>query len=619
MVESGLISVTVIAQVKSAGSETENLHSRGWQRLAKLAEQISFGAAFGLLVHARRNEKDWTIGDLAEFVFSDRADPRAKSNETEISRLENGHIDRPQHKTVRRYTKALDIKADDVETLRASTKDPDAGKMAALSKHLTQIPQAQQARESGISETALINLVRPIAEDVEDMGTALIELTRAVEIAVRVQAEGRITSNHGDFVDEVLRRVAELARNGDYADAADEIEQALSREEAESQARKLRLLDSQVELAILARDPAATAARLVRKADTRAGGRADLPALRSLAIEWRDRGRDKGLNFDLEVAIALDHLNLPRTSTAEERGYVLNDLGTALGTLGEREPGTARLEQAVTAYTDALQELTRDRVPLDWAMTQNNLGNALRTLGEREPGTARLEQAVIAFTDALQERTRDRVPLDWAMTQNNLGNALSILGQREPGTARLEQAVNAYTDALQERTRDRVPLDWAATQNNLGNALKTLGEREPGTARLEQAVTAYTDALQERTRDRVPLNWAMTQNNLGTALSTLGQREPGTARLEPAVTAYNNALQERTRDRVPLDWAITHFNLTSVELAFFDKTGDAAHLDRAQVHLDNARAVFEQARAGQYLNMTAAIQAEIDTSRAAGP
>ena len=100
-----------------------------------------------------------------------------------------------------------------------------------------------------------------------------------------------------------------------------------------------------------------------------------------------------------------------------------------------------------------------------------------------------------AYRAALEERTRERVPLDWAMTQNNLGVALWTLGERESGTARLEEAVAAYRAALEERTRERVPLDWAKTQNNLGNALRTLGERESGTARLEQAVAAYRAAL----------------------------------------------------------------------------------------------------------------------------
>ena len=80
-------------------------------------------------------------------------------------------------------------------------------------------------------------------------------------------------------------------------------------------------------------------------------------------------------------------------------------------------------------YTEALKEYTRERVPLDWAATQNNLGVALTTLGERESGTERLEQAVAAYTEALKEYTRERVPLDWAATQNNLGAALTTLGR----------------------------------------------------------------------------------------------------------------------------------------------------------------------------------------------
>jgi tetratricopeptide (TPR) repeat protein len=89
-------------------------------------------------------------------------------------------------------------------------------------------------------------------------------------------------------------------------------------------------------------------------------------------------------------------------------------------------------------------------------MTQNNLGAALQTLGARESGTARLEEAVAAYRAALKERTQERVPLQWAMTQMNLGNALSSLGEREIGTARLEEAVSAYREALKEYTQDRV-------------------------------------------------------------------------------------------------------------------------------------------------------------------
>src|SRR5205085_7058797 len=89
----------------------------------------------------------------------------------------------------------------------------------------------------------------------------------------------------------------------------------------------------------------------------------------------------------------------------------------------------------------------------------------------RETRTWQRGRAAERYRNALQERTRERAPLDWAMTQNNLGTALGALGGRESGTGRLEEAVEDYRAALQERTRERAPLDCATTQTNLGAAL----------------------------------------------------------------------------------------------------------------------------------------------------
>jgi len=102
--------------------------------------------------------------------------------------------------------------------------------------------------------------------------------------------------------------------------------------------------------------------------------------------------------------------------------------------LASGEYGTARLEEAIAAYHEALKEWTREQVPLDWAMTQNNLGGTLIGLGERDNGTVHLEEAIAACRNALKERTRTKVPLDWAQTQNNLGIALQKLGEKKNET-----------------------------------------------------------------------------------------------------------------------------------------------------------------------------------------
>ena len=53
-----------------------------------------------------------------------------------------------------------------------------------------------------------------------------------------------------------------------------------------------------------------------------------------------------------------------------------------------------------------------------------------RDTGTGDGGTARLEQAVAPYRAAQQERTRERAPLDWAMTKANLALALTALAER---------------------------------------------------------------------------------------------------------------------------------------------------------------------------------------------
>ncbi|MCA3444768.1 MAG: tetratricopeptide repeat protein [Rhodobacter sp.] len=413
------------------------------------------------------------------------------------------------------------------------------------------------------AELILALAERYLPEPTSDFMAAYRGIKAALLEYDRMRAEPALPANTGDQINALLERLDALNNTGSFDDGAKLL--ATAREAARDRIDRetselLRLLDRTVLQSRFRNKPDEAAAALVEKL------RLNTPpslfkALRGLWDEWYIRGRDGGMNFEAEVAIHLAQAILSNATGPDQRGTALNVLGNALRALGQREAGTARLEQAVEAYRAALTERTQDRVPLQWAITQMNLGTALLFLGRREAGTARLEEAVAAYRAALTEFKQDRVPLDWATTQMNLGNALSTLGEREEGTALLEQAVDAFRAALTELTQNRVPLEWAATQNSLGLVLSQLGVREGGTERLEEAVEAFHAALTEYRQDRVPLDWARTQMNLGNALAALGEFEEGTALLEQTVEAYRAGLTEVTQDRVPLDWATAQNNL----------------------------------------------------------
>ncbi|MGB9367040.1 MAG: DUF4062 domain-containing protein [Xanthobacteraceae bacterium] len=410
----------------------------------------------------------------------------------------------------------------------------------------------KKAERGGLEREIVLQLAKRLKpDDVLDFDRAVAELENAITIALDAIARGRRGSNEGKFVNDVLKSVAAHTQAGENQRAAEELDDALkeldAREEDQRENLKrsrLTLLEAGIEQDILRRDALSAASRVNHSVAVKHPDDAIVrfAALRKRRDEFYVEGRDKGVNFSLDIAIEIARRTIEIARDGDQRGIALNDLGIALKALGERESGAARLDEAVATYREALTERTRKRAPLDWAVTQNNLGNALRALGERESGTARLDEAVAAYREALTERTRELVPHDWAMTQNNLGNALRALGERESGTARLDEAVAAFREALAEWTRELVPLQWAMTQHNLGNALAKLGERESGTARLHEAVVAYREALTERTRKRVPLDWAMSTGDQGVALMHLSDRRGDAAMAATAVNQIDQAL-----------------------------------------------------------------------------
>ena len=176
-------------------------------------------------------------------------------------------------------------------------------------------------------------------------------------------------------------------------------------------------------------------------------------------------------------------------------------------------------------------------------MTQNNLGTALQTLGERESGTARLEEAVAAYRAALEEGRAS-------------GFRSNGRRRRTISAMRSERSASGRAGRRGSRRRSRpIARRWrngrASGFRSMGDDAEqsrrcapTLGERESGTARLEEAVAAYRAALEEWTRERVPLDWAEdAAQSRRTAFAALAKRQESAALLEEALASMRGAVE----------------------------------------------------------------------------
>jgi hypothetical protein len=115
---------------------------------------------------------------------------------------------------------------------------------------------------------------------------------------------------------------------------------------------------------------------------------------------------------------------------------------------------------------------------------------------------------VAAYQSAVEEQTRERVPLDWAMTQTNLGNALQVLGARE---GRHGAGWRRRWHPTGRRWREITRRAGAAP---VGDDTDEPRQRAPGArfargghgARLEEAVAAF-DAFLTAVASALPEAW----------------------------------------------------------------------------------------------------------------
>lgn len=258
--------------------------------------------------------------------------------------------------------------------------------------------------------------------------------------------------------------------------------------------------------------------------------------------------------------------NLPHDLTTRERASIEMCYGNAVATLAFQR-GTADLYHvAVQTYLAALEQLSKDDNPIDWALTQKHMAASLQAIAERTDGEEILTQAAEALEACLEVFRRETYPVQWASAQSRLGLVLYKLDLKSGDSETLKKSLAAFQAALQFFTRSNYPARWADVMNNFSQAAQVLGEQLHSPEVLEKAVTACIGALEIRRKENGPLLWAATQNNLGSALFLLGKMTEDEGQLEGAAMAFDQALGVYTEFNAERLASVAKKNLSRVRM-----------------------------------------------------
>lgn len=251
-------------------------------------------------------------------------------------------------------------------------------------------------------------------------------------------------------------------------------------------------------------------------------------------------------------------VNDPRKSagwSADTRARMNLILGIANRTSGVERKSKDSLNAAVAYFQRTLNDWTRDRDPLEWAMTQRNLADALGQLFGLDWHDAPLHPAMTAYQNALAIYQSRSDRLDSAHVQLGLASGYEIIGRYEPGRENVSRAVDHYRAAIDGFDPHTYPDDWADAQLKLANALRVLAFWDKGTKTLEDAMAANRAALTVYSKQDAPLRWAAAQGQLAECLNQLGQETSNPDDFRKSISILRQVLNGYPRAHAPSEWS----------------------------------------------------------------
>jgi len=226
------------------------------------------------------------------------------------------------------------------------------------------------------------------------------------------------------------------------------------------------------------------------------------------------------------------------------RATLLNHLGNVLAALAQNRRDAGLYRKSVESFEKALELVSQDASPAQWAATQANLGTALQALGRQEADAKLLNASVEAYTAALLVYSRKETPEPWLLVMHELGAALHAYGLLLKGNRTLQKAVVAYKNALALLDADNYAFELTATHNNRGAVLHHLGESEDNPERIQEAIDSYEKALTVSMEQQLPFHLAVVVRvNKATAQNVLADLAKDTALAQDVADEFELILE----------------------------------------------------------------------------
>lgn len=227
----------------------------------------------------------------------------------------------------------------------------------------------------------------------------------------------------------------------------------------------------------------------------------------------RDGNQEQALEVWLDAGRSFTQARTTDHEPADFSSDIENAVGLAYMQRRKGDRGD-NIEHAIASFWRATLVFHEDSPDHRLAVARHNLGTAYleRATGDKAQNLTRARDAL---ESASRGRTRERSPLDWALTQTSLGVAYARLAEMGHGEQLADRAIAAHQAALEVLDPVRDATEWRRAQANLASAylVRFRGDRAGDADRAIEALERVIEA----TPDRASVEWFTACQSLGFA------------------------------------------------------------------------------------------------------
>ncbi len=203
-----------------------------------------------------------------------------------------------------------------------------------------------------------------------------------------------------------------------------------------------------------------------------------------------------------------------------------------------------------------------------------------------------IEKPVEMLRDAVDLLTPDRWPVEWALTKIRLGEALLLVLRFRTSRQVATEAIAVFREVANSGIRQKAPLIWCEARECLANALRLHASGSNDLSMFEEAITILRETIDEVASYGLFYMERRLQQALAEAAidASFLSRDP--ALLSEAITNAKQSIQDLSREESPFFWATAHRLLGEIHRLTGDIGSFPRHILRALVHFKWAQTVF---------------------------